>query len=70
MALRNFLLSLSLGFVLFLWNGYGHTQEASQLTPSWLNEARVAGAELFWEMTDQEIAMRIILRAWLVKWSL
>jgi len=56
MVLREFLVKLSLTFVLFPWNGCGHTQEASQLTPSWLNEARIAGAELFWDMTDQEIA--------------
>ena len=56
MALREFLVKLSLSLVLFPWNGCGHTQDASQLTPSWSNEARLAGAELFWDMTDQEIA--------------
>jgi len=56
MALRELLVTLSLSVVLFPWNSCGEAQDASPLTPSWLNEARVAGAELFWEMTDREIA--------------
>ena len=59
MAVRELLGRLSLSFVLFAWNGCGHAQDAPSLTPSWLNEARVAGAELFWEMTDREIADNI-----------
>lgn len=59
MAVRELLGRLSISFFLFAWNGCGHAQDASSLTPSWLNEARVAGAELFWEMTDREIADNI-----------
>jgi hypothetical protein len=56
MAVSKLLGKLGLGFVLLAWNGCGKAQDTSPLTPRWLNEARIAGAELFWEMTDREIA--------------